>query len=213
MARIKSRKSRARHFTPPPDLSHSADGTHPKTPSRSGVFYARAYSRELGIPIPQSIVRKVTGIAERMQTRILASNQVRTRHNQPDSEPDPRGKKRALTRQDTAAIADYLDDDTIPLDNKGEPWPDIAEAAGVVLPQTHHSKPPGFRTIDPQAIRRACQDDEGLINAVCEEEKELTGKQADGRLDWIDIQLPRRPHSQHWKDVVFYDEFHFGIGP
>jgi len=97
MARIKTRKSRARHFTPPADLIHAADGSHPKTPSRCGVFYARAYERELGISIPQSLIRKVTGIAERVQTRILASGQVRTRHNQPDSGPDPRGKKRALT--------------------------------------------------------------------------------------------------------------------
>jgi len=68
-----------------------------------------------------------------------------------------------------------------------------------------------MRTIQPQSIQQ--KDDEGLINAVCEEEKELTKKQADGRLDWIDVQLPHRPHPQHWKDVAFYDEFHFGIGP
>lgn len=55
--------------------------------------------------------------------------------------------------------------------------------------------------------------DEDLINAVCEEEKELTKAQATNRLDWIDVQLLDRPHSNNWKDVVFCDEFHFGIGP
>ena len=93
MARVKSRKSRARHFTPPSNLIHLDKRTHPKTPSRCGVFYAKAFSQELGILIPQSIVRKVTGMAPRSQTRILASKQVRTIHNQPDSGPDPRGRK------------------------------------------------------------------------------------------------------------------------
>ena len=48
---------------------------------------------------------------------------------------------------------------------------------------------------------------------VYEEKKELSKAQATGRTDWVDIQLPRRPHSKNWKDVAFCDEFHFGIGP
>jgi len=183
MARIRSRKSRARHFTPPPDLLHLDERTHPKTPSRCGVLWAKAFSQELGIPIPQSLVRKVTGVAERVQTRILASKQVRTRHNQPDSGPDPRGRKRALTQTETAAISDYLDDSTISLNDKGKPWLDIAEDAGVELPNTVHFKPPGLRTIHPKAVQRACRNDEGLISAVCEEEKELSKDQATGRLN------------------------------
>jgi hypothetical protein len=95
-----------------------------------------------------------------------------------------------ITQTETAAIADYLDDDAIPLDEKGKPWTDIAEAAGVVLPQTFHFKPPGHCTIKPEAIQIACQDDEGIINVACEEEKELTLAQATARLDWIDKQLP-----------------------
>jgi hypothetical protein len=52
-----------------------------------------------------------------------------------------------------------------------------------------------------------------MINAVCEEEKELTAAQATTQTDWVDEQLPKRPHSRYWKDVAFCDEFHFGIGP
>lgn len=211
MARIKSRKTRARYFTPPPDLS-TYDG-QAKTPQRCGVLFAKLYAQELGIPIPQSVVRKVTGVAERIQTRILSSKQPRTLHNQPDIGPDPRGKKRALRRSDTAAIASYLADPSTSLDDAGKPWLDIAEAADVDLPQTEHFKPPGKRTITYRTIQRTCKADEGIINAVAEEERELTKKQADGRLDWIDEQLPIRPRSYHWKDVAFCDEFHFGIGP
>ena len=173
MAQIKPRKSRARHFTPPPGLVHVGEGTHPLTPSRSGVLWAKAYSQELGIPIPQSVVRKVTGVPERVQTRILASRQVRTLHNRPDSSPDPRGRKRAFTRSETSAIGDYLDDSAIPLDDKGKPWLNIAEDAGIILPQTTHFKPPGVRTVTAKTVQHSCIRDEGLINAVCEEEKEL----------------------------------------
>lgn len=64
MARIRSRKTRARHFTPPPDLACTEGQI--KTPQRCGVLYAKLYSQELGIPIPQSLIRKVTGVAERI---------------------------------------------------------------------------------------------------------------------------------------------------
>jgi hypothetical protein len=188
MPPIRTRRSRARHFTPPIELSFSEGQI--KTPQRCAVLTAKVLSQELGITIPQELVCKVTGVPPRNQTRILASKQVRTRHNQPDSGPDPRGRKRAITQTETAAIADYLNDDAIPLDKKGKPWTDITEAASVVLPQTFHFKPPGYRTIEPEAIQIACQDDEGIINTACEEEKELTLAQATAQLDWIDEQLP-----------------------
>ena len=211
MGRTRSRKSVARHYTPPPELCQSEGQA--KTPQRAAVIAARAYAQELGIPIPQSLVRKVTGVAERVQSRILASKQVRTRHNLPDSGPDPRERKRYITRADSAAIAAYVDDETVPLNDRGAPWLDLAEASGVQLPQTYHFNPPGYRTIEPQSIQMTCQRDEGIINAVCEEEKELTDNQATSREDWSVDQLAIRPHSCHWKDVAFCDEFHFGIGP
>lgn len=81
------------------------------------------------------------------------------------------------------------------------------------LPQTLHFKPPGLRTVQPRTLQRACKEDEGIINAVCREEKELNEDQAKARDVWVDIQLPIRPHSVDWKDVAFCNEFHFGVGP
>jgi len=153
---IRTRKSRARHFTPPPDLLYAGNHEHPKTPSRCGVLWAKAFAQKLGITITQETIREVTGIAPRVQTRILASRQARTLHNQPDLGPDPRGKKRSLTRLDTAAIASYADDSQVSLDDRGKPWLDLAEDAGVNLSQTYHFKPPGYRTIEPQSVQRAC---------------------------------------------------------
>ena len=158
-------------------------------------------------------MRKITGIAQRGQTRILSSKQPRTCRNNPDSGPDPRGRKRALKRLDIAAISNYLNDESVPLNDRGAPWQDIAEAAGVELLDSTHFKLAGRRTISARAIQRACRDDEDIINAVCEEEKELDEQQARLRCEFAEKQLELRPRSYNWKDVAFCDEFHLGIGP
>jgi hypothetical protein len=50
----KARKSRARYYTPPPDLI-SYEG-QAKTPQRAGVLYAKLFSQALNVPIPTSVV-------------------------------------------------------------------------------------------------------------------------------------------------------------
>jgi hypothetical protein len=126
------RKSVARHYTPPPDILHAGDDSHLKTPSRCFIIAAKLLSQELETPIPQDTIRKLFGVSKRSQTRILKSKQLRTFHNRDDDNgPDPRGRKRAITRQDTAAIADYLDDDSVPLDDRGTPWQTVVKEAGV----------------------------------------------------------------------------------
>jgi hypothetical protein len=67
----------------------------------------------------------------------------------PDSGPDPRGAKRAITRLETAAIAAYVDGESVPLNDRGAPWLNLAEASGVQLPETYHHKPLGYCTIEP----------------------------------------------------------------
>jgi hypothetical protein len=78
--------------------------------------------------------------------------QVRTLHNTVDKGPDPRGRKRALKRSDIVAIADYLNDPYTTLDDKGVPWVDIAEEAGVELPKIVHFKPAGRRLVNLKTI-------------------------------------------------------------
>jgi hypothetical protein len=117
-----------------------------------------------------------------------------------------------IIRQDITVITNYVDDGTVPLDDRGAPWQDIAKAAGVILPKTIHFKPLGSRTVQPQTIQRACKADRDIINAICEEEKELTEDQAKARRIWCSDQLKTRPHSKDWKDTAVCDEFYFGIG-
>jgi len=147
---IKARKSRAAHYTPPPNLKRTDDQKQLKTPQRCSVFWAKVFGEALGIKIDQKLVHKVTGAVSRNQTRILASREIRTVYNQEGV--DPRGRKRALTRSDTAAIGRYLDDETVPLRDRGRPWINVAQNAGVDLPNTIHFKPPGTRIVNPEAI-------------------------------------------------------------
>ena len=156
-----------------------------------------------GIRNPRSIIQEVTGVEPRVQANILQSKETWTCHNRPDSVPDPRGRTNALKRSETAAIANYLDDPKVPLDNKGKPWQDVTEEAGVILPETLHFKPAGSRTLHPRTIQRSRKKDEDIPNAVCEEEKELVRKAVDERLDFIDAQLEVRPHSNDWKRYSF----------
>ena len=213
MARIRTCKSRACHFTSPPDLKHTQKLKHPRMPSRCGVLWAKAFSQELGITIKQDIIQKLTGIPLSGQTRIIASKQVQTLYNIPDSGLDPRGRKRAIIQQETSIIADYLDNDTVPLDNRGKPQQDIAEDAGVILPKTTYFNPPRLYIVEPQSIWRACKSDKGIINAVCDKEKELSKAQAKEYI-WFSIkQLLYRPYSEYQRDIYFLDEFHLGIRP
>lgn len=212
MPPIRTRKRRARHYTPPPDLCPQNEG-HASTPRRAGVFWAKVYSQATGINIPTSVIESVTRIPPRTQSHILSTNHVRTTHNIEDSGPDPRAPKPAFTKSDTSAIFDYLVHPLTHIDDKGKPWQDIVVDAGVDLPQTRHFKPPGLWDMNPKGIQQSLKHNEGIINAVCEEETELPKRLANERIDWSITQRGTRPRSRHWKNVYFCNEFHFRISP
>jgi len=143
-----TRKSRARFFIPSPDILHTGDQRHPKTSSRTAVIVAKLYAQELNITIPLATIEKVTGVRECNQQRILRSHQSRTLYNEPDAGSDPCGRKRGLMCNNTSAITDYLDDDSIPQDEKGKPWRDVARAAGIKLSTTTYFNPIEKHTIE-----------------------------------------------------------------
>jgi hypothetical protein len=75
MAPQRTRKSRARYYTPPPEFT-TREG-HAETPHRSAVIAIKLVFQEVGLPLNQDIIQKVTTIPPRSQTQILASKQVR----------------------------------------------------------------------------------------------------------------------------------------
>ena len=95
-------------------------------------------------------------------------------YNQLDSRPDLRGYTRAIMCSNIAAILNYFNDPTVPFNNKGKLWQDIVKVSGVILLEILYFKPLGFCTIKAKLIQQTCKDDEGIINAVYEEEKLFT---------------------------------------
>lgn len=70
-----------------------------------------------------------------------------------------------------------------------------------------------MRSLSLKPIQKACKEDEGIINAVIEEERELDKRQCTNRLKFVDTSLEKRPHSVDYNNVAFCDEYHFGLGP
>lgn len=203
------RSPRIKHVTPP--LALSVATGHHSTPQRVGVFLCKEIAFQKKIKIPTSEVQAFTGVPPRSQSEILKSKEVRMLHHSLEpQEPDPRAPLRQITRLQTQAIYNYLTDERIPPRERNKPWQDVFLAAtGEPLPQTIHTE--GFRDINPQTIQIWCRKDEGIGSFKREEEKELTPTQARKRREWINIQLPIRPHSVDWKDCAYCDEFHFGV--
>ena len=206
----KTRPSRAKHVTPPKALSFG-EGHH-TTPQRTGVFLCKEIAFVKGIKLPAPEVRALTGVSPRRQSEILKSGEVRRlQHALEPQEPDPRAPFRAISHQQTQAVYDYLTDESISARKRNAPWPELfLEATGEPLPQTLHADG-DYHDIEPQTIQIWCRRDHAIGSYKREEEKELTAIQTLKRLQWIDIQLPLRPHSENWKDCAFCDEFHFGI--
>ncbi|KAL5316272.1 hypothetical protein ACEPPN_015317 [Leptodophora sp. 'Broadleaf-Isolate-01'] len=209
MALKSTYRMRKKHYTPPPDLY--CESGHLRTPQRANIIFAKALEQEIKTPIPLTVVEKLLGASTRSQSRIAASKQIRTLHN--IEGPDPRGRKRALTRNDTAAVEYYCSDEEKTLDDRGAPWLDLATQAGVELPQTWHFKPSGYREVNTEAVQKACRDDSGIGDYVCHEEQKLPPRIAKERVEFSEEQLEERPYSEQWNNVYFCDEFHFGVGP
>ncbi|PVH85163.1 hypothetical protein DL98DRAFT_568394 [Cadophora sp. DSE1049] len=173
----------------------------------------RTRKRRIGKAIPVAIVEKVTKLSARVQSHIIATGHVRRTYNIEDSGPDFRRRYLAFTKSETSVVYDYLTDPSIAFKDKGKPWQDIVKDADVLLLQTRHLKLLGRRDINEKGIQRVFRKEESLINAVAEEETELSKSQADSRIDWSIEVRKDRPRLRYWKNVYFCDEFHFGIGP
>lgn len=90
-----------------------------ETPVRAAVLATKVIGPHFGIQIPEEAVHEAFGVSLRSQRRILACKQPRRLHNQPDASFGPRGCKCTLWRKDIAVIGRYVDDPTVPLDDKG----------------------------------------------------------------------------------------------
>jgi hypothetical protein len=50
-----------------------------------------------------------------------------------------------------------MDDPSVSIDDLGAPWRNLAESAGVSLPESYYFKPPGRRIVTLLTIQRTCK--------------------------------------------------------
>jgi hypothetical protein len=124
---------RGRPVTPPEGLI-GTDYKHLQTPTRSAILGARLISQTCNIRITDDNITQALGVNRRTQARVRKDNTCRTLHNSLHVEElEPRGRPRIVTRKCTQAIADYIDDETISIEDRGMPWLDISSACGFDL--------------------------------------------------------------------------------
>jgi hypothetical protein len=108
---------RKKHYTPPPFLF--SDSGILQTSQQANIIFAKALEQKLSIPIPSTVLTKLTGASICSQSRIAASKEVRTLYNRTDNSQDPCSRLPALTQTDIAAIERYLSDENKPLEDRG----------------------------------------------------------------------------------------------
>ena len=189
--------------SPPPDLilDPEANG-HVSTPTRAGILGARLFARQHGLKCTEPLLSKTFNVPLRTVTRVCASKQVHTRYNKPDSGPDPRGRLRKLTRQETATVGTYLD--AAPLEEASAHWHDVFHEAGVDKVDTQQ--------ISVSTLRRSMRIDENIRACKAAKKDSLPPRICKARLAWVDKMLSLRPHSKDWENVWFCDEIHFRLG-
>ena len=122
-------------------------------------------------------------------------------------------------KQDTSAVADYINDPNVSAEDKGKLWQEVAVAAGVDLPNTTHFKPTREAPICEQSLIRIFRKEEGLGNFVMEEESALSPSQRKARVDWVETQIgfkPKGPKGEegiNWRNIVFSDEYYLSLEP
>ncbi len=90
----------------------SSEPTGPRkqfhTPKKAAVLGTIHYLQDHQIHVQKEDIFRYFNISRRTGFYWLAENEPRRLHNRPDLGPDPRGRKRKLTREDLQKMEDIL---------------------------------------------------------------------------------------------------------
>ena len=115
-------------FRPPPSFETTKLLKHDHTPQRAAVLGTLSYLRDYHIYTCKKDVFHYFNIPKRTGYRLLIKNESHRLHNHPKSGPDPRGRKRKLTREDLQKIEDILMNG---FEWRVLNWRQLATAAGI----------------------------------------------------------------------------------
>jgi len=101
---------------------------HDHTPQKAAVLGTLVYLHDHYIRVPKEDVFHYFNVPPRTGYRWTTKSEPRRLHNRPDSGPDPRGRKRKLTREDLRTMKDILAGG---FQNRVLNWRQLATAAGI----------------------------------------------------------------------------------
>jgi len=96
-------------------IPHSFEPTeslkHDHTSKKAAVLSTISYLEDHHLPFEKRDIFRYFDVSKRTGFRWTAKNEPRQLHNRPDSGPDPRDRKRKLTRDDLRKMKDFLLDE------------------------------------------------------------------------------------------------------
>ena len=95
-------------FSIPSSFEPTESLKHDHTPKKAAILGAVCYLEKNHIHRLKRDVFRHFDVSERTGFRWTTKNEPRRLHNRPDSGPDPRGRKRKLTRDDLRKMEDFL---------------------------------------------------------------------------------------------------------
>ncbi|KAF2258833.1 hypothetical protein CC78DRAFT_548809 [Lojkania enalia] len=175
--------------TPPPVVAPNGKEDHEQleTPQRSAVLAVLWFAQKTDTACSYQDIEEIFGIDKSACSRLVKSNRARRLQN--SDEPDSRGALRELTN----AIASYIDQ--CPFEEKGDPWGDLAERAGVVSPEgkDHWAR---------QTIQKRMTEVSGIKTHTAAVKVDHPPRIRQERVQWCVIQLELRPHGIQTLDLA-----------
>jgi hypothetical protein len=169
---------------------------HDHTPKKAAVLSTISYLNDHHMRLRKREVFQYFDIPERTGFRWTAKNEPRRLHNRPDLGPDPRGRKRKLTRDDLRKMEDFLSGG---FQCRVLNWRQLATAVGI--PE-----------VSDRTIRRYMQDLDYHSCIACDKSW-ISPRMKEQRILFAREMLQLRPNPDDWKCIRFSDEVHFGLGP
>jgi hypothetical protein len=187
-----------RPLTPPSFLDAITAQKHKNTPTRAAILGVLHFCRQRGFKATLPDIASSFNVSTRTIQRIEASHEARTTHNIPDSGPDPRGRRRKFTLQDAQGVTNFLEEQSF--EGRQRSWKTIAFEAGYEVTD-----------ISERTIRDRMKELE-YGNFISAQKRWLSEDTRRERVHFAVGYLQLRPNGTNWRDVIWTDEIHFGLG-
>ena len=173
------------------------DYTHHDTPKKAQLRGTISFLESERIPYFKSHVFRHFDIPRRSGYRVLAEENARRHHNDPDVE-EKRGRKLLLSSEDVQAMEKLIWDHGY--EARTLTWTSLLHAAGIE------------KTCHTRTVQRAMGTLDYRKCIACPK-RWVSQASAQKRVEYAQIMRKRYPKPEDWRHVRFSNEIHFGFGP